>query len=315
MNIRPVKISVIIPIYNVEKYLSMCLTSCINQTLYDVEFICINDGSTDGSREILQQFADIDERIIIIDQENQGISAARNAGLDIASGEFIMFLDADDFIEETACERVWCETLEAPTDIVNFGSYLFPDNPYPTEWHFSVLNTPTKRFWEFSADVLFEEKTARPFLWHQAFKKSILDEYNIRFNVGVTLGEDLIFLFKFYPHAEYFAFIQDKLYNYRWYRVGSTMHTVLQDMDSKIMKDIDTAEIICEYWKNNGWFEDYGVEFLQWLLEFVVHSIRSKGVKKSSALYKRLKELIEEYNLDKYSEELSSTHKKLYSKL
>ena len=315
MNIRPVKISVIIPIYNVEKYLSACLTSCINQTLYDVEFICINDGSTDGSLEILEQFAAIDERIIIINQENKGVSATRNVGLDAASGEFVMFLDADDYLEENACERVWCETLEAPTDIVIFSANLFPDNPYPTEWHFSVANAPTKRYWEFSADVLFKEKSTRPFLWHQAFKKEILDEYNIRFNVGVTLGEDLIFLFKFYPHAEYFAFIQDKLYNYRWYRAGSAMHTVLKDMDSKISADIDTAELICEYWNNNNWFEEYGVEFLQWLMEFVIYSTRSKGVKKSAVHYKRLKEVIEKYGLDKYSEDISASHKKLYAKL
>ncbi len=311
MNIQPVKISVIIPVYNVEKYLSACLSSCVEQTLYDVEFICINDGSTDNSLQILEEFAAIDQRFIIINQENKGISAARNAGLDAATGQYIMFLDADDYLDKNACERVWCESLEAPTDIVVFSTHLFPDNPYPTEWHFSVVNAPTRRYWEFTPQVFFGEKSTRPFIWHQAFKKEILDENNIRFDEGITLGEDLIFLFKFYPCATYFSFIQDQLYNYRWYRQGSAMHTVLKNMDTKIQKDLGTTEIVCQYWYERGWLNKYGVEFLQWLIEFIVFSIRTKGVKEPGKLYKQLVEQINKYELDQYIDKVTPAHKNL----
>ena len=101
------KISVIIPIYNVENYLPRCLDSCISQTLYDVEFICVNDGSTDRSAEILAAYAEMDKRIRIITKENGGLSSARNAGLDAARGKWIMFLDSDDFLTEDACHRVY----------------------------------------------------------------------------------------------------------------------------------------------------------------------------------------------------------------
>ena len=91
-----VKLSVIIPVYNDEKYLRECLDSVCNQTLDDIEIICINDGSTDSSPEILNEYSQADERIIIINQENRGPAASRNNGLDIAKGEYIAFLDAAD---------------------------------------------------------------------------------------------------------------------------------------------------------------------------------------------------------------------------
>lgn len=93
-----VKISVIIPVYNVEKYLSACLDSIISQEFQDIEIICINDGSTDGSPAILEQYVLKDERITVYTQKNAGLSAARNAGLEKAAGEYIYFFDSDDVL-------------------------------------------------------------------------------------------------------------------------------------------------------------------------------------------------------------------------
>ena len=97
-----VKVSVVIPVYNVEGYLEECLDSVINQTLEDIEIICINDGSTDNSLEILEEYAKKDNRIKILNQENQGISATRNNGLKICKGKYICFLDSDDYLELNA---------------------------------------------------------------------------------------------------------------------------------------------------------------------------------------------------------------------
>ena len=94
----PAKVSLIVPVYNVEKYLGKCLESCRNQTLNDLEIICVDDGSTDSSGRILDEFAAEDSRVIVIHKENGGVSSARNAGLKAANGELIMFLDADDFL-------------------------------------------------------------------------------------------------------------------------------------------------------------------------------------------------------------------------
>lgn len=97
-------ISVIIPVYNVAQYLTQCLDSVINQTYPNLEIICVNDGSTDGSREILQQYVQIDGRIVAINQENQGLSGARNIGLKHVHGKYVMFVDSDDWIELETCE-------------------------------------------------------------------------------------------------------------------------------------------------------------------------------------------------------------------
>jgi glycosyltransferase involved in cell wall biosynthesis len=96
---QPPTISIIIPVYNAEKYLNKCLESVINQTLKDIEIICINDGSTDNSLDILQKYAKQDNRFIIINQDSSGAGVARNAGLDKAQGEYLAFLDSDDFFE------------------------------------------------------------------------------------------------------------------------------------------------------------------------------------------------------------------------
>ena len=105
---RP-KVSVILPIYNVENYLSRCLESLMNQTLLDIEIIGVNDGSKDRSADILRQYMALDSRIQMIDKENGGTASARNAGLDAAAGEMIFFLDPDDYVAKNACEGIYEE--------------------------------------------------------------------------------------------------------------------------------------------------------------------------------------------------------------
>ena len=100
------KVSIIVPVYNVASYLSKCLDSCINQTLYDIEIICVDDGSTDNSGELLDEYKAVDSRIQVIHKENGGLSSARNYGLDHANGDYIAFVDADDWIEENTFERL-----------------------------------------------------------------------------------------------------------------------------------------------------------------------------------------------------------------
>ena len=94
-----VKVSIIVPVYNVEKYLRKCLDSLVNQTLKDIEIICINDGSTDDSLNILQEYAREHHNVVVIDQENQGVSIARNNGINKAQGDYIGFVDPDDWVE------------------------------------------------------------------------------------------------------------------------------------------------------------------------------------------------------------------------
>ena len=123
------KVSVIIPVYNVEKYLRQCLDSVVNQTLQDIEIICVNDGSTDNSAQILEEYRFKDKRIKVINKTNGGLSSARNAGLKIAQGEFIGFTDSDDYLDLNFYESLYNRAKETNSDIVVCEYiYRFQDN-------------------------------------------------------------------------------------------------------------------------------------------------------------------------------------------
>ena len=111
------KISIIVPVYNVESYLSNCIDSILNQTFKDFELILVNDGSTDKSLEICKHYKNMDDRIFIIDKKNGGLSSARNAGLDIIKGEYIGFVDSDDYIHPQMYELLYKQIIENEADI------------------------------------------------------------------------------------------------------------------------------------------------------------------------------------------------------
>lgn len=314
----PVKVSVIIPVYNVEDYLPFALQSCVDQTLKDVEFICVNDGSTDNSLDILRAYEKIDKRIIVIDKENGGVSSARNAGLRASCGKWIMFLDPDDYLAKNACERVWIEGEEGRTDIINFGTEIIPKQPRPTPWHYYALEVWTKRYYEFIPQALFCEPSAKPFLWHQAFSRELLEKSGVMFDECLKLGEDMTFLINIYPHAQNIAHIQDKLYNYRWIRTNSAMQKYREDFNRKMKQHLSVIEKICEHWKENGFIELYGEFLLGWMLDFILHDICNNndisGEEKSIYTVK-LRDTLNEYNLLDFEKKLDKQGKQYFKLL
>ncbi len=131
-----IKVSIIVPVYNVEKYLRECLDSLIGQTLKDIEIITINDGSPDNSLQILEEYATKDPRVKIINQENAGLSAARNRGLSEASGEYVAFIDSDDWVDADFCERLYNAAQKDEADIAAGGVVLYK-NPQKSKKHIS----------------------------------------------------------------------------------------------------------------------------------------------------------------------------------
>lgn len=122
MKEHSIKVSVIIPIYNVEKYIEKCLASATGQTLRDIEIVCVNDGSTDHSMDAVYEKAGDDGRIVIVEKKNGGLSSARNAGLDKARGEYVLFLDSDDALEQNALELLYAKASENRADNIFFGA-------------------------------------------------------------------------------------------------------------------------------------------------------------------------------------------------
>lgn len=276
---KATKFSVIIPVYNVENYLSYCLGTVRNQTLKDLEIICVNDGSTDRSLEILQEFQKIDERIRIINQENRGLSAARNRGLDTARGEYILFVDSDDYLCPDTCDRLYNELLQTRAEIVVFGTNVFPwhmasQNP----WLRDKLNVNTRYYAENTALSLFQENASNPFVWNKCFRREFIESNGFRFDEELLYGEDTPFLFYTFPQAKEISFISDKLYNYRCCSQGSLMSKASRNPEWKLEMHLRIVEKILACWKEKAYLPLAMDEFYLWLLEFFVYDLEREDI-------------------------------------
>ncbi len=240
------KISVIIPVYNVEKYLPQALESVINQTFSDLEIICVNDGSTDNSLKILEEYAQKDERIIVFTQVNQGVSAARNKGIDNAAGEYIMFLDPDDTFDLTLCEKV-VHKIDAETpDIVMWGHNNVSENKI-IQHNEQLL--PISILQNKKNPTLFDFMQIQIWVWDKAFKKDFLFQKNIRFWNGITNAEDVIFCIESFLENPKYSFINESLVQYTVYRNDSALSKAKPNIIKKEFesyKKFILSEIICK---------------------------------------------------------------------
>ena len=211
------KISVIIPVYNVEKYIKRCLDSVINQTYNNLEIILVDDDTPDNSGFICDEYAEKDERIKVIHKENGGVSTARNAGLDIATGEYITFVDPDDYLALDIYEKVILEFSENETDIVNFSFAVIDDEG---EKEKVVYNE--KKIVGFD-DLLFSMLTVNSSMsiCNKVYKKSvILDEKLLK---DIKIAEDMYFNACCYRKAKSMIVCEDIGYFY-YQRQESVMH-------------------------------------------------------------------------------------------
>lgn len=222
-------VSVIIPIYNTEKYLRQCVNSVLAQTYSDLEIILVNDGSPDKCGDICNEYAATDSRIVVVHKENGGLSDARNAGLDVATGEYIYFLDSDDYIETDAIERLvrFMEGEEA--DIVCLNK-----QPFTEESEFKIYKEKLIRYPVCSGakNILFrfqKEKEWFPGAPLQFYKTEFLKREKMRFKKGL-LYEDLLFNGIAYVRADKVSPINSFLYHYR-VRNGSILNRKMTEID------------------------------------------------------------------------------------
>lgn len=265
-----VKVSVLVPVYNVEKYLGQCLDSILRQSLSDIEIICVNDGSTDGSLEILRRYAQKNGNIKIVDKLNGGLPSARNAGLDAASGEYVAFVDSDDLIQPRMLETLYKNAKKTGAEIVVCGANIFPETPRADGWVYSVLSPREKLYPKCDSGLMFENPAVRPFIWRTFVKRELIEREHIRLNEEIRIGEDNAFQFRVYPKANGISVIPDKLYNYRWRREGSMMNTAAyNDVNKKLPNHVRMVLHIAEEWKKSGDMEKMGAGFLKWSVEFL----------------------------------------------
>lgn len=258
---RP-KVSLIIPVYNAEEFLDESIGSLLNQTLHDIELVCVNDGSKDNSLKMLENFAKKDSRVVIIDQPNGGCGAARNKALDNAIGDYIYFFDPDDYILPNALEELYNNAKSNDSDFVIFKIASFRDGE-PIDY-----NSPGFEFEKIFPNVDFNNFTfsykevKRHVLlssfapWTKFYKKEFLDKYpDFRFHTNVAF-DDVPFHVQSMLRASKISYVPEFFYHYRLSNPNSVNNTASNAPD--ILKIVNFVE---DFLKSNGFYDEFKEEF------------------------------------------------------
>ncbi|MDO5357944.1 MAG: glycosyltransferase [Slackia faecicanis] len=282
------KISVIVPVYKAEKYLGATLDSLLGQTHDDLEIVCVNDGSPDRCGEILREYASRDERIVVIEQANQGVSVARNTGIARATGDIVMFVDADDTLVVHACARV-NEIFETQSpEALTFGIECDPPEAAPASLRREL--SPSDTVYEgFEPALLFKEH-ARPYACRTALSRSFVQREGIRFEPGLALAEDQVFYFAVYPFSKRTVLSSEKLYIYRMNDESVTHESTdgRRAMLVKLDRHLTAIEAICRIWNERGMRDFCAGELLEWCLDFTMLDISRLPAADQRACYARL---------------------------
>lgn len=278
------KVSVIVPVYNVENYLAAALDSIISQTVKDIEIICINDGSVDSSAEILEKYALFDKRIKIINQENNGPSSARNTGIKEAKGEYIAFVDSDDRVSPLMIERLYEKALATEADFVYCNVIWYNCK---TRKYFCVQNGVSETVEkDFPEDFFTEESVNAPLYfeipcsaWNKLYKTEFLKTNNILFKEDVIF-EDVPFFTEVYLKADRIGFDKEKYYIYSANRPES----IVSEGDRRYFDAFKIIEICRQLFHDENKWEKYKTFWL-------IHEIKTLLID----LYKIQPELQEEF--------------------
>lgn len=233
------KVSVIVPVYNVEKYITRCLTSLVNQTIDDLEIILVNDGSKDNSEQIIRQFKKDYKNIIYVKKENGGLSSARNFGLIYATGEYVAFLDSDDYVDRTLYQKMYEKAKATNSDYVECD-FIWK---YPDHEKIDV------GFRYKDKKEMFEK--ARVVAWNKLIKREIIINKKIEFPVGLYY-EDIEFFYKLLPYINSFAFVEEPLIYY-----VQRDNSIVNKQDSRTKQIFKVLDNVIDYYKKIGLYSEY----------------------------------------------------------
>lgn len=307
-------VTIIIAIYNAEKYLDKTINSVLNQTYKNFELILIDDGSKDNSLEICEKYKNKDNRIRLIKQENLGVSASRNKGLEIANGEFICFMDADDYIEQNMLEEYIGIYKKYNYDLIVSG--YFSEIDLDNNISYDKIYLPNKRYStidQIKEDfVLMWDKHLLYNIWNKFYKKSLIDEYNIRF-IKQNWGEDIEFNREYLLKINTLYNSEKCFYHYVRGRKDSITGKYIENLyDIRIQEDIEFR----------NYFEKFGIKEEEYR-EFCArrHIERTLGCIENlfninckctiKEKYKEIKRIIKDEKTEKYLKEMKPNSKKV----
>jgi glycosyltransferase involved in cell wall biosynthesis len=292
------KVSVIVPVYNVEKYLIKCLDSIVNQTLQEIEIICVNDGSTDNSPKILKEYSLKDERIKIIDKENNGLGAARNTGIEAAKGEYIGFVDSDDWIELDAYEKLYKNAKSLNSDMVMCPAQVFDDT---TEELKNDQPAFTLEYFDKHFDNgTFNHKDSKDFIfhitvtaWNKIYKTEFLNRIKARFPENLIF-EDNPFFYETYLKADNVSLIRDPLFFYRINRRDS----IISKADKKYFDVIKIFDIILKIFIDTNNFDYYKNDLIVTIFNNIFHRYYLVADEYRQEFFSQIKQFFDKIDID-----------------
>ena len=238
-----IKVSIIVPFYNVENYIEKCLQSLVNQTLEDVEIILVNDGSQDGTKEIAKQFVEkYPNKIIYLEKENGGLSDARNYAIPYAKGEYIAFLDSDDYVETNMYEEMYNKAKEENLDYVECDFlWEYPDK---------TLESKGKQYNNKKEMFIHTRVVA----WNKLIKREIVQDNHLEFPKGYRY-EDVEFFYKLLPLIHHYGIVQKPFIHY-----VQRENSISNVQNTRTKEIIDILEHVITYYKTNNLFGEYEKE-------------------------------------------------------
>lgn len=292
MNDSKIKVSVIVPCYNAERFLHKCLDSLIGQTLKEIEIICVNDCAKDNTAVILEEYAKKDSRIKIVTHEkNQGLSAARNSGIAIATGEYIGFVDSDDFVELTMMEKLYGKAIKKNADLVIGNVYLYFEDTGKTQ----IFRD--ERFFMYLAGQVFKFEDQPSLVscigaWDRIYKRELITDNNLRFPVGM-IYEDQPFSIQAMAYANRITVVSDPLYYYRKNSGSSITDNEIKN-DNYKFHFVQIANMSKTFMKSRGIYETFMKKYLEYHIHYATIHQSNTRPKNFAKFFEMMREITSE---------------------
>jgi len=283
------RVSVVIPVYNIAPHLRQCLDSVVGQTLRDIEVICVDDGSTDESPAILEEYKEKDCRVQVITQNNAGPGAARNTGLNRATGEYLIFLDSDDWFEPELLERMVSRAEESAADVTICKAVEFDTNTgkeLPSEWMLKTKYLPGDVFAPGDvADWMFQFTYGWP--WDKLYRTGFVRETQLRYP-PLPNSEDLVFVFQSLAAAGRICVLNKSLVHHRMNRTASVSNSRHRDPEVPYR----ALAMLKNALMQRGVYAQFERSFLNWAMEFLIWNVANMGGKEAQRrYYKQLRDV------------------------
>lgn len=241
----------------------------LSQKFADFEALCICDASNDGSVDIVKEFCHLDDRFRFLSGMSRGLSAARNIGLEAASGRYICFLDSDDYYAKNALHTLYQEIVGLNPDILVFGASAIPRRPCPQRWLKRTLSAKNAAYDLGGIRCLFENQSAMPFVWRNCYQHAFLDQHAIRFDDALRVAEDVAFQMDTFCRAKRIRFISSKLYFYQWYRENSLQHQYSQNAYKRLLGHLQVVDHVLSQWTELDILNENRFSLAAWVLGFL----------------------------------------------